>query len=154
MRKHLIRYLIFWAPAVLSAYLLTPQSPTLLQLMQWFFGFFMLFGWALNTGMAAYSYPRQTIIFILAYLGVNALLITRLVGTSYSSGWWAILDHAAGAFTYRPLYMLYKSLQDASASQEEMWIAGIVAGACVAGFIWGVLYRQIRPDPYRPTFIR
>jgi len=151
MRKYLIRYLIFWAPAVLSAYLLTPQS-TILQVAQWFFGFSMLFCWAMNTGMAAYNYPRQSIIFILAYFGVNALLITLLVGAPYSSARYAILDLAAGAFTYRPLYMLYESMLETSF--REIWIAGIVAGACVVGFIWGVLYRQIKPDPYRPTFIR
>ena len=151
MRKYLIRYLISWAPAILSAYILTPQSPIALQAAQWFFGFVMLFWWAINTGQAAYEYPRQTIIFILAYTGVSALLITMLVGTSFSSAWY-VIDHAAGAFTYRPLYMLYGALLELPF--REMWVAGIVAAACVVGFICGMLYRQIRPDPYRPTFIR
>ena len=153
MRKYLIRYLIPWVPAVLLAYILTPQSPTFLQIVQWFFGFVMLFWWAINTGQAAYEYPRQTTVFILAYAGVNALLITLIVDTPYSSRWWAVLDHAAGAFTYRPLYMLYESMQEASIFRE-MWMVGIIAGACLVGFVWGMLYRQMRPDPYRPTFIR
>ncbi|MCL2857158.1 MAG: hypothetical protein FWE19_05480 [Oscillospiraceae bacterium] len=152
MSKYLIRYLIFWAPAILSAYFLTPQSTTLLQVAQWFFGFFMLFGWAMNTGMAAYSYPKQSITFILAYFGVNALLITRLVNTSYSSSGYVVLDTVAGAFTYRPLYMLYGALE--ASNFREMLIVGIVAGCCVVGFVWGVLHRQVKPDPYRPTFIR
>ena len=154
MRKYLIRYLILWAPAILSAYILTPQSPTALQLAQWFFGFFMLLSWAVNTGAAAYSYPRQTTIFIFAYSGVNALLITALRAAPYSSVRYPILVHLAGAFTFRPLHMLYESLEYSSITFREMWMAGIVAGACAAGFLWGMLYRQIRPDPNRPTFIR
>ena len=153
MRKYLIRYLIFWAPAVSLAYIVTPQSPTALQVAQWFLGFFMLFVWGINTGAAAYSYPRHTAIFILAFSGINALLITALRAAPYSSARYPILDHLAGAFTFRPLYMLYESLLDSSITFREMWMAAIVAGVCVVGFVWGILYRQIRPNPYRPTFI-
>jgi len=125
------------------------------QTAQWFFGFFMLFGWALNTSMAAYNHPRGTLAFIMLYSGVNALLIAAVVGEffgSLGSLSYAILDHAAGAFTYRPLYMLYGAMD--AFTLREMWIAGIVAAVCMAGFICGVLYRQVKPDPYRPTFIR
>ena len=154
MRKYFIRYLIFWAPAVLSAYVVTSQSPTALQVVQWFLGFFMLFVWGINTGAAAYTYPRQTAIFILAFFGVNALLVTALRAAPYSSFRYPILDHLAGAFTFRPLYMFYESLEASSITFREMWMAAIVAGVCVVGFVWGILYRQIRPDPYRPTFMR
>ena len=153
MRKHLIRYLIFWAPAILSAYLLTPQG-TAIQIAQWFFGFFMLIGWAVNTAIATYSHPRGTLTFILAYFGVNAILITALVEAPFRSVRYIILNHAAGAFTYRPLYMLYQTLQDLPVSREEMWITGLVAGSCAVGFVCGVFYRQIKPNPCRPTFIR
>jgi len=113
----------------------------------------MLFGWAMTTSTVTYNYPRQALTFILVYCGVNALLITLLEGAPFGSVRYTILDHTAGAFSYRPLYMLYESLLESS-TFREMWIAGVVAGACVAGFIWGMFYRQIKPDPYRPTFIR
>ena len=150
MNKYLIRYLIFWAPAVLSAYFLA-HFGGIMQVAQWFFGFFMLFGWAINSGMAAYSYPRVTLAFILTYIGVNALLIAALVRQPFGSVGYRILDHVAGAFTYRPLYMFYQALEF---SFREMWVAGIVAGACMLGLICGALNRQVKPDPFRPRFIR
>ena len=151
MRKYFIRYLIFWAPAILSAYLLVPLGVAG-QAAQWFLGFFMLLGWALNSGMAAYSHPRGTLAFITAYIGVNAALIALLVDTSFSAASYAIIDHAAGAFSYRPLYMLYEALL--YSPFREMWMAGIIAAACVVGFICGLLCRQLNPDPFRPKFIR
>ena len=154
MRKYLIRYLIFWAPAILSAYLLAPFNTTVMQVVQWFLGFVLLFGWAINSGVAAYSYPYGTIAFIMTYVGVNAILITALVNASFGSASYIILDHAAGAFTFRPLYMLYDALRESSIAMEEMWIAGIVAIVCVVGFICGMFSRQLNPDPIRPTFIR
>ena len=160
MRKYLIRYFIFWAPAILSTYFLEPLDGTG-RVAQWFLGFFMLLGWAINSGMAAYNHPRGTLAFITAYIGVNAVLITvlvntsLLVNTSFGAPGYAIFDHAAGAFTFRPLYMLYDALRNGSSvSQEEMWIAGIVAAACLVGFVCGVLSRQLNPDPIRPKFIR
>ena len=151
MRKYLFRYLLFWAPAILSAYFLMPLGVAG-QVMQWFFGFLMLLLWAVNSGMAAYNCPRGTLAFIMAYAGVNAVLITTLVNTSFRSPAYVFLDHAAGAFTYRPLYMLYGALE--SSLFREMWVAGIVAAACLVGFICGVLNRQLKPDPFRPKFIR
>jgi len=153
MRRYLIRYLIFWAPAVLTAFILTLLSNTLLIVAQWFFGFFMLLAWAFNTGMFTYNHPRGALVFVLAFPGVNALLITALAEASYSTATYSILVLMAGAFTFRPLHMLYESIRETS-SFPEMLIAGIITAACVVGFIWGVLYRLVRPDPYRPTFIR
>ena len=151
MRKYLILYLIFWVPAVLSAYFLVPLGGVG-QVAQWFLGFLMLLAWAVISGYAAYDYPRSTLAFITAYIGVNAALITVLVNTSFSAAGYIIIDHAAGAFTYRPLYMLYGALL--YSLFREMWVAGIVAAACVVGFICGLLCRQLNPDPFRPKFIR
>ena len=152
MRKYLFRYLVFWAPAILAAYLLAGRGTTA-EIIQWFCGFLMLLVWAVNTGQAAYEYPRQTLTFILAYFGVNALLITALFRAPFGSLRYVILDHTAGAFTFRPLYMLYQTLREFSLSQEELWITGIVTAVCVVGFICGMLYRQVKPNPCRPTFI-
>ena len=162
MRKHLLLYIGFWLPAIVSAYLLVPHNTTTMQVVQWFLGFFMLLGWTVNSGMAAYSYPRATFAFIMAYIGVNAALITALVNASllplvdasFGSASYIILDHAAGAFTFRPLYMLYGALREFSISHEELWVMGIAAAACVIGFICGMFARQLNPDPIRPTFIR
>ena len=151
MRKYLIRYLLFWAPAILATYFLMSHD-AIGQVVQWFMGFLMLLGWAVNSGMAAYNHPRGTLVFIMAYIGVNTVLIIALINTSFRAASYAILDHAAGAFTYRPLYMLYGALE--SSIFREMWVVGIVAAACLVGFICGVLSRQLNPDPIRPKFIR
>ena len=125
---------------------------TAAEIIQWFFGFFMLLGWTVNTIMATYSHPRQALAFILAYFGINALLIIALSRAPFSSARHVILDHTAGAFTFRPLYMLYQALRDFSIFQE-LWIAVIITMACGVGFVCGMFYRQVRPNPYRPTFI-
>ena len=151
MRKYLIRYLIFWLPAVLASYLFTSREQTF-EIILWFLGFFMLLGWGVNTGMCAYNYPRNTLSLLLAYFGANALLITGLHNASFGSTAYRIFDHAAGFFTYRPLEMIYQTLLDFSVFQE-MWVVGIVLGFCAVGFLSGLLYRQIRPNPYRPSFM-
>lgn len=151
IRKYFVRYIIFWIPAILAAYL-TGSGYTAAYLAQWFLGFFMLLGWGVNTGMFAYSSPRGALGFILAYLGLSVLLITWLFRTPFGSTFYRVLDTAAGAFTFRPLYMLYGVLRDFNVF-GELWVAGIVAGACAVGFLCGVFYRQVRPNPYRPTFM-
>ena len=152
MRKYLFRYLIFWLPAIVASYLLT-SGEMMPQIVRWFFGFFMLFGWGVNTAMFAYNNLRGALSFVLGYLGVNVLLIMGLHHAPFGSASYRVFVHAAGLFTYRPLSMIYQMLLDFSIFQE-MWIVLIVTGICLVGLLFGLLYRQIRPNPYRPTFIR
>ena len=150
MRKYLLRYLIIWLPALLASYLLN-DSYTFAQIILWFLGFFLLLGWGVNTSMAAYNYPRKTLSFLLAYFGLSVLLIMGLHGASFRSTSYHIFDHTAGALTYRPLYMFFQALLEFNVF-AEMWVAGIVVSCCAVGFLCGIIYRQIRPNPYRPTF--
>jgi len=152
MRKYLFRYLIFWLPAIGASYLLNSGEITP-QIIRWFFGFFMLFSWGVNTAMFAYNHPRGALSFVFGYFGVNVLLIMGLHNASFGSAGYRIFDHAAGLFTYRPLSMIYSTLLEFPVFQE-MWIIGIVTGICLVGFLCGLFYRQVRPNPYRPTFIR
>ena len=164
MRNILLRYLIIWAPVLLAAYLLDFRHtywqaigwrPELFflfgQIALWVIGAFFLIGWAVNTGVFAYHYPRQALAFLFAYFGLSALLIMRLHDASFGSVSYLIFEHGAGALTYRPLYMFYRVLLEFHVF-AEMWTAGIIAGVCAVGFLCGVLYRRIRPNPYHPTF--
>ncbi|MCL2579119.1 MAG: hypothetical protein FWE32_03715 [Oscillospiraceae bacterium] len=150
MSKYLVRYLIFLAPALLASYLLDVRQ-AVVQIILWFLGFVFLICWTVSTGMFAYNSPRGALAFIFGYFGLSSLLIRGLHQASFRSAGYLIFDHVAGAITYRPLYMLYLTLVD-SGVMAEMWVAGIVAGCCLAGFLCGLVYRQIRPNPYRPTF--
>jgi len=151
MRKYFPYYLLFYIPALLVSYLFTSES-LLAHIVQWFFGFFMLLGWGVCTAMLAYNYPRGALAFMLAYFGVSVLLIYGLRSASFGSASYVFFDHVGGALSYRPLNMIYQTLLHFSIFQE-LWVILIIVGSCAVGFVCGVLYRQVRPNPYRPTFI-
>ena len=150
MRKVLLRYFLIWAPVLAASYLMDLER-TLWQIVLWVLGFIFLLGWGTTTAVGAYHHPRQTLAFLLAYTGLAALLIYWLHETPFGSASYPIFDHAAGALSYRPLYMLYNALRNAGVF-AELWTAGTLLFTCAAGFLCGVIYRWIRPNPYRPTF--
>jgi len=155
MRKYILRYTVILLPALLAyylAYFLLPPGNIPIQIAQWVLGFFLLLGWGVNSAAAAYHYPRYTISFMLAYVGVSTLLVWGRYHSSFGTTAYTVLDHAAGALTYRPLAMLYQALQDFNIFQE-LWLIGILTCCCAIGFLCGLIYRQIRPNPYHPTMM-
>ena len=151
MRKYFFRYLVFYMPALLASYIFTSGN-LFAHIVQWFFGFFMLLGWGACTAMLTYNYPRNALAFLFAYFGVSVLLIYGLHNASFGSASYVFFDHVAGALTYRPLNMIYRTLLHFPIFQE-LWIIIIIIASCAVGFVCGMFYRQIRPNPYRPTFM-
>lgn len=149
MRKYLLRYLIFWAPAVLVACLFNNASP-LSQILQWFFAFFMLLGWCANTAMAAYHYPRRTLSVLLMYLGINLLAIVALYNINTGSSASMLLLRLGGLLSFTPLDILVMALLDFSIPHEIYVTVGVVI-LCFLGWLAGLFYRRIHPNPYRPT---
>jgi hypothetical protein len=149
MKKHILRYGIFWLPAVLAACLYTSSSP-LSQGVQWFFAFFLIFGWSVNTAMAAVHFPRGTLSLLLLYLGVNFLLIVGLynVNTATASG--RVLLRLGGLFSFTPLDILIVALLDFPIPHEIYVTAGLVI-LCFLGWMAGVLVRRLYPSSYSPT---
>lgn len=174
MRKYLIRYLIFWAPAVIAAYVLGGDGAALalrhffdrLPLedpaltaqiavvgIQWFFAFFMLIGWGINTGMWAYHRPYGALTAVFVYAGFNVLAASIVYATDYRSGTHIVLRAVGGFFSYKPLEVLLNILKDFRIAAEFVIIA-IITACCLLGFVIGILQRRVNPDPYSPRIIR
>lgn len=152
MRKYMLRYLIFWLPAAIVAYLFN-RADMISQIAQWATALFMLFGWSANTGMAAYHYPRNTLALILAYLGGSILLIMSMYAVPYSSTPHFWLNTLGGLLSFRPLGIFVKALLDFNIRQELV-VTCALSACCMAGYLVGLIVRRIRPNPYRPRFGR
>ncbi|MCL2057303.1 MAG: hypothetical protein FWH02_08825 [Oscillospiraceae bacterium] len=149
MKKYLPRYLLFWAPAfALSLFF----RGDLMQFhaLRWFFTFFMLLGWGINTAMAAYHYPRKVLSGLLMYAGAHVLLITWLYSLTDRS---PALYYLAGAFSFTPLDILVTALLDFNI-MHELYAALTVIALCLLGWAAGALYRRTNPNPYRPKIGR
>ncbi|HHY51828.1 MAG TPA: hypothetical protein GX499_01105 [Clostridiales bacterium] len=153
MGKYLFRYLIFWLPAAVAAYFFSGGSSTATLAFQWFGAFFMVLGWSVNTGMMAYHHPRQGLALLLAWLGVNILIITALYRTSYQSSLHWFLLNVGGVLSFKPLDIFIVALLDFP-FQHELIVTCTLAACCFFGWICGTLYRRIRPNPYRPKIYR
>lgn len=149
MRKYYFGYLVFLLPALIVS-LFYNNNSTISVALQWFFAFFMLFGFGVNTSSAAYKYPRQTISLILFYTGLNLLISTWLYASSYGTLQYTILRHYAGALSYVPLEIIVDALLDFNIPQE-VYVTLLVSVCGFIGLIFGVVRRRVSPDPYRPT---
>lgn len=148
MRKYALRYLVFWLPAVLVAYFYTLDSNLSITL-QWFTAFFMILGWSVNTGMAAYHTPRSALSLLLCYTGFHILLIVCLASADRRSGLYLLLRSFGGILSYKPLGILLRAVRTMVAL-PEFFVLGILAGGCALGWIIGVVQRRISPNPYSP----
>ncbi|MDL2233053.1 hypothetical protein LJC63_05675 [Ruminococcaceae bacterium OttesenSCG-928-L11] len=146
MRKYMVRYLIFWLPAVLVACFY--NNPTSLSHgLQWIFAILMLLGWTVNTAMASYHFPRRTLSLILMYLGINMIAALLLYSIDYTLP----ILRLAGILSFTPLDILIVALLDFTIP-HELYMVGLVVGLAVLGWAAGLLYRRFHPNPYRPHF--
>jgi hypothetical protein len=148
MRKYLLRYLIFWAPAFLAACFFNNASmPS--QILQWFFAFFMIFGGAVNTAMAANRYPKEAISDLLIWLGVNLFAITMLYEYNNNPATRTLFLRLGGATSFTPLDIVVTALLDFDIP-HEMFITVFLFCTCFVGFLAGLIYRRSHPSPYSP----
>jgi hypothetical protein len=147
MKRYILRYLFFLTPALLVS-LFFRNASAASQVLQWFTAFFMVLGWAVNTGMAAYYYPRDVLGLMLVYAGANLALINLVYHNTWGSrsGW---LGELMGAASFTPLQIFVRALIDLNIQQEVYVLAGMVA-CCAAGYLAGLLARRIYPNPYHP----
>ena len=148
MRKYMLRYLLLWLPAAAVA-LFYNHATTLSQALQWIFAGVMVLGWAANTGMCAYHYPRTTLSLILFYTGMSIFSITMQVSVRYGSQLYDAVHRWGGLLSFRPLDILVVALLDFRIPQEA-YVVGFLVLLCLTGYLVGLLYRRIRPNPYRP----
>lgn len=164
MRKYLFRYLIFWLPAAVVAYLFTRGMPwshligdtaPWHQIPQWFTAFFMVFGWSANTGMAAYHYPRATLSALLCYTGFNILITVTMYTVGSEGALGSLLWSFGGILSFKPLSIFVTTLKSLRPPWpwEMILLCGLVA--CMAiGFIVGLVQRRVNPNPYSPRIRR
>lgn len=153
MRKYLLRYLIFWLPAAAVAYFYNnASSPS--QLLQWFFSFFMVFGWSVNTGMAAYHFPRSTMSALLTYTGFNILIIVTMYSAYVGSGLYILLHKVGGILSFNALDIMVQALRPYNELDWEMVVLLFLVACCVIGYIIGLVHRRVNPSPYSPRIGR
>jgi hypothetical protein len=151
VKKYLLRYAIFWLPAVLVAYLFN-NNMEISHILLWFTAFFMLLGWAVNTGMAAYYEPSSAIAALMTYTGAHLLIILFLYNTDSRSGLGVVLRQAGGALSFIPLDIFVTALRRYSPSiPHELYVTGFLVACCLAGYLAGLFRRRSRPNPYRPV---
>lgn len=148
MGKNYLIYFMFLLPALIVSLFFKNDSMISIVL-QWFFGFFMLIGFGVNTASSAYRYPRATMSFILLYTGVNLLIITAFYAAAYNSTAYVILRDYGGALSYVPLGIMVNALIDFNI-QQEVFVTLLIAACCLAGYIFGLVHRRVHPDPYSP----
>ena len=149
MKKYLLRYLFYWAPAFLASLLLR-DAGTAAQVLRLFCAFFMLFGWAVNSGMAASREPRRTMAAILLYLGFALLMVNALYTGALQSRLGSAGVVLGGIFSYTPLEAIVDKMRDFRIPHEYYLTLG-VAALCAIGWLLGLLYRFHNPDPSRPV---
>lgn len=148
MGKNYLIYFIFLLPALIVS--LFFKNDTMLSIsLRWFFAFFMLLGFGVNTASAAYRYPRATMSFILIYTGANLLIITAFYASAYNSMPYIFLRDYGGALSYVPLGIMVEALLDFNI-QQEVVVTLLTAACCGLGYIFGVVRRRVNPDPYSP----
>jgi hypothetical protein len=141
MKKYLLRYIVFWLPALAVSLWAHWNRGASLEAASLFFGFFMLFGFAVNSGMAARFHPRHTIAAILFYFGGSIILTTlvytgqlrQLLGTQART--------IAGIFSYVPLNAFLMRILDYNIPHEVYIISGLTA-LMLFGWLVGVICRS------------
>ena len=152
MKKHLLRYLIFWAPAVIVACFFNNMT-TVSQALQWFLAFFMLLGWTVTTGMASYHFPNRILSLLLMHLGINMLLIVALYNLNIGSRWTFVMLRLFGLFSFTPLDIIVNALINFNIP-HEIYVTVLLFFSCMLGWIAGFIYRKLNPDPYRPHIMK
>lgn len=152
MKKHLLLYAVLMIPAMIVAYTYA-NGTALSQILQWGFALVMIAGWAVNSGVAAYRYPSATLAFLLLYAGVNIFAVSLLYRQPYNSAEFLSMRHWIGAISFRPLDILVNALSDFMIPLE-LCVLCVLAALCLIGFLVGVLYRRLRPNPYHPRIMR
>lgn len=152
MKKYLLRYAIFWLPAMLMSYFFNNSTGISLGL-QWFFAFFLILGWSVNTGMYAYHFPRSAMSSLLLYFGVNVLLIALMYVTGYGTVLNAVMIKVGGIFSFQPLDIVVRALLGFNIPHELYVLFGLVFCGLI-GYVCGVVMRRVRPDPYRPQMLK
>jgi len=152
MKKHITAYVILWLPAVLAAYFFSGLS-MLSQGLQWATAALMVIGWSVNTGFAAYRFPKTTLAILLIYAGANTLLIALLYKIPYESPYHQPLLTWGGIASFKPLDILVQALLDFNIPQE-LYVLGLVVGLSAVAYIIGISRRRTHPYPYRPKIIR
>jgi hypothetical protein len=154
VKKYLVRYVIFWLPAALVAYLFN-NSMAASHILLWFTAFFFLLGWGVNTGMAAYRYPRAVLAALLTYTGVHLIVIELLYRQDGRTLLGVLLRRVGGAFSFIPLDMFVKALRQYSPSiPHELYATVLLIAVCLIGYLAGLLRRRSHPDPYHPVMGR
>lgn len=153
MGKYYIRYLILWLPAVLASYAFSGSGRFAHQV-QLFCAFFMVLGWAANTGMAAYHYPRGTLSALLTYTGFNILVIVFLYSSYQGSTRYTVLRTAGGILSFQPLDVLVRAIRPFTNLPHELVVTLFLIACCVIGYIAGLVQRRVRPNPYSPRMRR
>lgn len=143
MGKYLLRYLLFWLPAILVFFTLD-ASMRYAYLLHWLFAFFLLFGWAANTGMAAYHEPLAALSLLLAYAGGAALCILAMYSSSYTTVLHKAAQWLGGLLCFWPLDVFVRALQPTGNHPWELVVLGIVVAACAAGYLAGLVCRSVR----------
>lgn len=152
MKKYLLRYFIFWLPAVLVAYFYN-NAGMLSQTLQWVCAILMIVGWSVNTGFAAYYYPMTTLSILLFYSGVSVIVITAQYMTQYGSIAHTLLHQWGGIISYKPLDILVMAILDFNIP-HEIYVVGALIALCAVGLAAGLIQRRIHPNPYHPKIMR
>lgn len=151
MKRYLLRYLIFWLPALAVSYLFQGGG-LVYDLPRWFFASFMILGFSVNTAMAAYHYPRKTLSALLAYGGFNILVIVMLYSTDYRQGLHIVMKKFGGILSFQPLSIYVEHLRPITSVQLpwEFVVLCVILAGCLLGYLAGLFQRRIHPNPYRP----
>ncbi|WRS26836.1 hypothetical protein U6B65_10915 [Oscillospiraceae bacterium MB08-C2-2] len=140
MGKYLVRYMIFWLPGAILA--LTFQNDSMFSvILQWFFAFFFLFGWAVNSGMASAYYPRSTLSFLLVYTGIVALGLIAMYSASYHSQWGNTVRLIVGLLSFQPMDIAIQLFLRYSIPHEA-YVLGLQVITCLIGYFVGLIYRK------------
>lgn len=149
MGKHYWIYLFFLLPALIVSLFFHNDTGASI-ILRWFFAFFMLIGFGVNTASAAYRHPRGAMSFILVYTGVNLLIITAFYAATYNSALYFFLRDYGGALSYVPLGIVLDTMLEFNVQQEEVYVTFTVTVCCLIGYLFGLVHRRVHPDPYSP----
>jgi len=151
MKKYMLAYFILWLPAVLVAYLYN-NAEMLSQILQWSFAVLMVLGWSVNTGLMAYRYPRTALSLVFFYVGLTVLAITLKYSSESGTPLHQFMRVWGGILSYKPLEIFIMALRDFNIP-HEMYLMGAVVLLCLVGYLVGLAYRRVRPDPYSPRIV-
>lgn len=140
MLKYTLRALLFWLPALFASFL--PDSAFAL-VFQWFFAFFLLLGWPVNTAMAAYRFARAALSRLLGWAGLSALTLVVMYSNDYTSPLRALARLLSGLLCVWPLEVVVRTLQAVWNGPCELAIFALLFTGCAVGWLVGALTGRI-----------